>query len=428
MLKKGDLLEGTVSGIAFGGAGIVRHGQLVVFIPFTVPGDHISYRITESKKNYARGELVKLEKPSDKRITPACPYFGECGGCQLQHIDYQSQTEYKRQFVQDALKRIGRLAAEVPIEIVPAKQVWAYRRHITLTLKAHEGLFQMGYIATDGHSLLPVKCCPIFVPMNDPVIVQLHALVLELKAQSDSSGRVTMLKHDHGGYILTFHFDRAPDNADAVMKRAMAAGHWKGIIGYSQVYGEVVTEYQIDGIRFQASPEVFIQNHPEQSLNIYMELCRLAQSNQKVLDLYCGIGISSLLLAKRGVSVVSIEGNPEAIRLAQQNAVQNSIKGVKFVCGDVKRKLSAVLKDNQFDCIILNPPRTGADPQVIDLIRQHRPKNIIYISCMPSTLARDLSPLCKEGGYRLATATAFDMFPQTTHVETLAALTQTTRE
>src|SRR5262245_35669674 len=163
-----DYVVGDVQSLAFGGQGILKHEGFVIFVPFTASGERVSCQITQRKKNFAHAELLAIERPSPNRITPACPSFGTCGGCQLQHLDYQTQLEHKRQWVENSLKRIGQLELSIP-PVVPAQLQWAYRRHISLNLRPMQKGFAAGYIAVDQKSLLPVHQCPIFIPSEDQV-------------------------------------------------------------------------------------------------------------------------------------------------------------------------------------------------------------------------------------------------------------------
>jgi 23S rRNA (uracil1939-C5)-methyltransferase len=187
--------------------------------------------------------------------------------------------------------------------------------------------------------------------------------------------------------------------------------------------GNSLLEYNLDGLNLKLTPEAFIQNHPEQSANIYRKICQLAGEFEKkrILDLYCGLGIASLLLAKLGHDVLGIEYNAKAIQFAQSNAAENDLKNAKFIQGDVERLINRS-KDFKPQLVLINPPRTGINPNIIRRLIENAPQEIIYVSCMPSTLARDVKELCKDGLYTIHECVAYDMFPQTAHVETLVHL------
>lgn len=428
---KDSIIKGEVTGMAFGGQGIVRHEGLVVFVPFTAIGDLVSCRITQKKSSFANAELVENHSLSQQRTVPKCPYFGHCGGCQLQHLTYSTQLEYKRQCIEDAFRRIGKMPfVEVP-PVVPSEKHWAYRRHVSMTLKPIHDTFEVGYIATDNHTLIPVTQCPIFVDPDEEIINYVRECVLQLKNKiSNNEGKVTLFKLEKGQFLLHFQFKALPMNCSQVLETTLQQHSLiSGIVASSPQkilqFGIPTAKLCIDGLSFKFSPHVFVQNHPEQSLNIYRETCRLARqiNAKKILDLYCGIGISGILLAKQGASVFGVEANPVAIQLATENAAQNGIENVRFQQGDVQLLLKRLLQQECPDFVVVNPPRTGLDPRVIDTLLANPPKEIVYISCMPSTLARDLRLLCAEDRtYQVASCQGFDMFPQTAHVETLVHL------
>lgn len=421
-----DIVQGIVSALAFGGEGILRADGLVIFVPFTAPGDTIRCRITSKKKNFARGELINIIEKSPQRTTPRCPYFGTCGGCQLQHITYEAQVQHKRTCVEDALLRIGKLPLERAPEIVPSQHHWAYRRHVTLTLQPHEGHYIAGYIGVDNHTVIKVDVCPIFVPEEDRVIINLQKLVGQIRA--GSSGKVSILKQEDG-CLLQFHFAEMPENCASVCENAVQGNLWKGIAvstpTHTLSFGVVEAKCQIDTLTFDFSLRAFIQNHPEQSLNIYRQICQIAKKTtaQHILDLYCGIGISSILLAQMGASVVGVESNREAVKLAKQNAQNNRIQKTRFMEADVGKILHALLLKEKPDLVIVNPPRIGLEERVRHALLEHGPRHLIYVSCNPTTLARDLQQL-GNSGYRISYCEAFDMFPQTAHIETLVHMTR----
>jgi len=419
---------GKVSNLAFGGEGIVRNEGLVVFIPFTAIGDEIHYRINQRKKNFAKGELIEILKASKERTKPLCPYYGSCGGCQLQHLTYEAQLESKRQWVEDALKKQAGLdGIEVP-PVLAAEQQWGYRRRISLILRPHHGTYHAGYIALDNHSLIPIAQCPIFIPQEDSLLRKIQELVRQIPSQGNEDGKLTILKIEPEGFFLHFHFRRLPKNIENILKNAhMTNPEWLSIgassPGKSFQIGQLETEIEVGNLRFTFSPKTFIQNHPAQSLKIYQRICAEANFLKKgnVLDLYCGVGISSLLLSKEGFSVTGIEFNAEAVRLANRNATKNGLSQTQFIQADVGKVLEKMLISKKPELVVVNPPREGLAVEVLHALNAHPPPTLIYISCMPPTLARDLKKLCNSK-FKVVSIQAFDMFPQTTHLETLIVL------
>lgn len=421
-----DIIEGTIQTLAFGGKGILRHQGFVIFIPFTAPGDTITCRITSVKKSFAEAELLSIEQAARSRVEPLCPYFGVCGGCQIQHLNPEAQLNYKQHAVEESLQRIGHLSYPT-LPIQAAEQRWAYRRHVTLHLKAHDGYFKAGYITVDNTSLLQIQTCPIFNEPQDPIIKDIQTCVSRLPSSSSADeGRLIVLKNNDEGYILYFQFS-SPLTIEAPFFKQMLKQFpsFSGIIVQTpkeeQIFGDPYTEEYIDGINFRFTPQTFVQNHSEQSQRIYQKICDLAANQtagRTILDLYCGFGITTLLLAARGHRVMGVEYNPKAIEFAKDNMSRNRILGAKFKQGDVERLLPSIRKQIQPDLIVVNPPRTGMSKQTLQHLLAMKAKELIYVSCMPSTLARDSALLC-EKIYKIKEGGVYDMFPQTAHVETL---------
>lgn len=425
-LSVDQMIEGEIETIAFGGEGILRYRGFVVFVPFTAVGDRILCRITEVKRSFAKGTLIELQYASHYRTEPLCPYFGTCGGCQLQHLQKEAQLKYKLNAVTDALKRIGHLSIP-PFSITPATTNWSYRRHITLHLKPKKEGFEAGYIGQDNRSLVVVETCPIFNEPHHPILKQLQQLVEQIPNPLQQEGRVTILKNHRHQFILSFQFgSKFVINLKVFQSALQQSPHFAGITvqtpGEQISLGDPYCEEKIEGVTFRFSPQTFIQNHPEQSLNIYRQICQLASQSfqHPVLDLYCGFGMISLLLAQQGHAVTGIEVNAEAIRFAQENALLNHLKNIQFIQGGVEKTLPLWLKTHQTSLIIVNPPRQGLTQAVVQALLKAKTDSLIYVSCMPATLARDLSVLCKN--YQIEEGHIYDMFPQTAHIETLVYL------
>jgi 23S rRNA (uracil1939-C5)-methyltransferase len=404
------MIQGTIENIAFGGHGVLRtdaHG--VVFVPFAAPGDHLTVEITKKKKSHAFGQIIQIDQPSPQRIEASCPLFGSCGGCQLQHLSYETQLEVKRRFVEESLQRIGGLSVCVP-PVVPATMQWAYRRHIRLNIRKKEEGFEAGYIGCDK-TFLRVEECPLF---QGPNLQEVQELLGKL---SNEGIKEASLRLFHPSLLALSFFPHLPHNRKDVMAEQKQARVVMQAPRQKEHYGNTNAFVEVQGLRFQYSPFGFLQNHAEQSEKLYLAIEPPPQS-KRVLDLYCGIGITSLLLAEKGLEVLGIETHPEAVKLAKHNAHLNQVSSVSFIEGKAEEAIQGALQDFKPDCVLMNPPREGLAPPVMEALRHSKPDALIYISCMPSTLARDLR-LFKEAGYEIEKIQAFDMFPQTTHVETL---------
>lgn len=424
MLKKDSIITGIVTSLAFGGEGIIRHDGFVIFVPFVAPGDQVEVRITKCYKKHAFAELTQLLSPSHQRIAPRCPYFGTCGGCQLQHIAYEHQLEIKRQNVQDALQRVGKRPLLTPLKILGTTAQWNYRRHIRLQLHEKNNGYEAGYVREDLQGILPISKCPIFVEEDNPLLKNIQFLASQLQSHPNNSGSVSIIKASPQTYVLVFQFEKSiPSNAEAIFSQTMQKHpQWQGIICQSglvkKTFGKTSCQLEADGLHIAFSPLGFVQNHPEQSMNLYQDICSwIVEINVKrVLDLYCGIGITSLMLAKRGISVMGVEGNASAITMAEHNAVQNHISAT-FVKADVAKVIASLDKKHAPELILVNPPRTGLDPTTKEQILKSKAPYVLYISCMPTTLARDLQALTTSSE-QIIKYQSYDMFPQTSHVET----------
>ena len=422
-----QIIESKVESLAFGGEGILRYQGFVVFVPFTAIGDYISCKIIEVKRSFAKGSLIEILVNSPQRIIPRCKYFGTCGGCQLQHMSDEAQNDYKLNSVKDAFKRIGHLD-DIPINFIPSTMKWAYRRHITLQLKPDGNSFIIGFIGEDQTKFVSVDSCPIFISFDNTFLHELHSLIRKISNLNQETGRLTLLKS--GSYIiLSFVFTtdfkiQEEEFISLINSCEIIAGILIQTSKKKMSWGQIICEETINDLRFRFSPETFVQNHPEQSNKIYEWIVSKVSESKKahdhILDLYCGFGITSLLLAKRGYQVTGMEYNQQAILFAKENALINRLSHVHFKQGDVEKLLPQWLKKNSSTFVIVNPPRKGLSKQVCFTLLKHRPLEIVYISCMPATIARDLILLCKE--YEIQSCHVHDMFPQTAHMETCVHL------
>ena len=415
-------MQGIIEDIAFGGEGVLKNEGKVIFIPFTAPQDEGIFEITTEKKTHAFGKLKSLIHPSPQRTSPLCPVFERCGGCQFQHISYPHQLKIKEKFISDALTRIGKISFPI-LPIFSAPKQFAYRQYITLHLRTIQNELVAGFVGHNPSEFIPIPTCPIFCEQNDPVFSSLKKLLKALSCVSFKKAQVKLLKTS-SLYIAVFSFfPTLPKNAQQILESH--ASEWAALHLSSpsekHFWGLEYLALSFLGLTLYSSPHSFLQNFTEQSEALHsFILSSVSSQSKKILDLYCGIGITSLLLAREGKEVCGVELNLKAIELALLNATKNNLKA-EFKQGKVEILLPQLLTTFQPDCVILNPPRTGLDPQVIAALNSSPPKELLYISCMPATLARDLPKLTQ---FKIHAIQPFDMFPQTTHVETVVALKQ----
>ena len=412
------MTECEIQSVAFGGEGVAKVDGFVLFIPFTLPKERVEVKITEKKSRFARASLQKILNPSPHRTAAPCPYFTNCGGCQLQHASYLEQLDLKRQFVEDALTRIGKISFPIP-PVIGSSSSFGYRRHITLQLEYMNDSWEMGFASQEG-SFLPIKQCLLFDEPNGSIAAYIHKHLKNLP--QNLPGRLKILKNEPG-YVLAFSFPYSLEEETLSFFSSLANDPLFTAIAVQtpeQQYSwkEPSLSCSYGGLTFSYSPFSFIQNHAEQSEKIYLHVMNLIDSSKKILDLYCGIGITTLLLASLGKEVLGVEINPIAISHAKQNAIKNGRDPNIFICSSAEKSLGHI-SSFQPDAILINPPKTGVTPPVIKAIGNSLATKVLYISCHPPTLARD-AKILEEKGFMLSHIQSFDMFPQTTHVETVA--------
>jgi 23S rRNA (uracil1939-C5)-methyltransferase len=437
MLHIGQEIQATVEKLVFSGKGLIRYQGWVIFVEDVAPGEEVAVTISEKKKSFYLATLNKVIRKSPDRVEkPFCEYFGVCGGCQLQHLSYPAQIQAKEMWLKEALEGIAKQKINFPLNVHKAPKEWEYRRKICLHFHWDVEKFEAGYYSRDNTSLLQVQSCPIFCAKNDPVFSDVYAFLQHFKGYLGCIGDVYIMKaaQEKEKYLVRFFFrKKIPTNAQAVLdthlqKFPKFVTVWIESPSKSLVGGSQVHEVEEAGLQVRISPRAFLQNFPEQSLKLYRDVIELISSNMQqknskksVLDLYSGVGILSLLLAQDALEVYGVEFNKEAVELAKINAQLNKIENAHFIAARVEDALRGKLKNKNFPTWIVNPPREGLSEQVVNGILQFCPETVVYISCMPSTLSRDLFKLC-ENTYTIKKVQGYDMFPQTTHLETVVLL------
>ncbi len=396
-LAKGDIIEVTTERLTYGGEAIARHQGLAIFIQLAAPGEHLRVRIVERKKNFARGVIEQILKPSPNRRTPPCQYFGDCGGCQLQHLDYATQLREKVGFVSDALKRIGGIDWQDEIEIRSAAEFgYRLRAQLKVVLDEKDEL-KIGFNRAHSHQVCDVESCPILLPQLNE---SLQKARVELHRRSD----------EFNEYINEIEL----------------AADGTRVVSEPQFYdfSAIDLHREVNGVVYHFSPTVFFQvNHL--LIEEFVKAATQNESGDLAIDLYAGVGLFTLQLAQTFSQVIGVESYAESVAFTLKNRAVNEIKNVTFHHDSTPDWLREFTQQNPLlrpDLILLDPPRTGA-AEAVELIATLRPRRINYISCDPPTLARDLKKLV-AGGYRLNRIIAFDFFPQTYHVEAIAFLSE----
>ena len=368
----GEKLTVTICDLAFGGAGVARIEDFVIFVPFVIPGEQVEVEILEVKKRFARGRLVKLLQAGPQRIAPLCRYYGECGGCQYQHLAYPAQLALKHKQVVDIFERIGHFHAPLVLPVTPCPEPFGYRNRILIRSQWNKPkqCLNLGFLRAHDRLVVDVEACPIAAP-------GLNAELLRVRANPPPKGGL-----------------------------------------------KVLLRLPIPG--WEVPRDSFFQNN---SL-LLPELVRLVSGCLKesgirfLVDAYCGVGFFSLELAGQVEGFIGVEYDRPAVRAAQKNAVQRKVTQGEFWEGKTEELLPAILRRFPAGAtvVLVDPPRAGCRPESLAQLREVRPAQIIYVSCNPSTQARDLNILCQDDVYRLMKIIPVDMFPQTQHVECIADL------
>ena len=425
------------------GQAVGRLDGFVVFVWGPLPGERAEVRITEVKPKYAVGDVIAYETRSAHRAEPFCPVFGECGGCQVQHLDYPAQLAWKAQIVRSALQRIGGLGA-VDVRLpVGMNEPRAYRNKMALVVDPSGPETVFGFYQARSHALVRIDGCPVVLPQLDAAIAGLY----EAARAPESAAALREVKHAivragvaSGEAVVSL---TTAERSAAVAAAAPAiAARIPGAVGVSNSYeprtanavlGRAMTyvwgrhemEETIEGVRYRVSPASFFQVNSEMVGRIFRFLAPGVGPGRAIVDLYCGAGTFAIFFAMRGASVVGIEENAAAVAEARANAARNAVEGrVRFVAGRVEGAVAHAEGKRalaEAEIVFLDPPRKGSDEATLAAIAEACVPNLWYLSCNPATLARDVAFVVARG-YRLGAVQPFDMFPQTGHVETLVTL------
>ena len=371
-LKLGDKISLTINDTAFGGEGVGRHDDLVVFVPFVISGEIIEVEITELKKNYARAKLLQILTPSPERVEPQCRYFGSCGGCQYQHIAYAEQLRVKQKQIADLFERVGKITRDVVAPVIPCPSPYGYRNRIMIRSQWNGPAkkLEIGFIRNDNKFVEDITECKI-------AETALNSQITEVRTHPPHKGGI-----------------------------------------------KVVLRVQPEN--WEVPKDSFFQNNFFLLPKLVETVREFLQASgaQHLIDLYCGVGFFGIEAAGVVKSFVGVEYDKLAITAARRNAAARNITNGDFVAAQVEDVLPGLLQKFSAEqtSVILDPPRKGCWPDTLELLRQTKPAQIIYVSCHPATMARDLNILCADGVFELAQVQPLDMFPQTQHVECVADL------
>jgi 23S rRNA (uracil1939-C5)-methyltransferase len=381
-------------------------GMGVLFVRWALPGEVVSVRIVERKRDYAFAEAVEVLSPSPRRVDPPCEVFGECGGCQLQHADYPYQLEMKREILREAFRRIGK--TDVAPEIAPPRDPFGYRFRGRFRVDGEK----VGFYGERSHRLVPVSRCPLMIDAINAVLPGLRGLgrfakVSEVQVASD-------------GERASACFSGMPFGEGIVSHLAgRTGGLLSGARFADRTWGEERITLPLDGISYSVSPRSFFQANWRMNQAMVRRIGTILgeSAGARLLDLYAGAGNFALPLAAKVREVVAVEGEARSFRELRGNVRENGLGNVRIVRSSVE----TYLPEGRFDALVLDPPRSGLSERSLSRVREIAAGKVFYVSCNPSTLARDVRTLSDR--YVLASLEMHDFFPNTHHVESLAVLT-----
>lgn len=459
--KKNDEIILTIDDLGNNGEGIGHVDGYTLFVRDALPGEEVRVRLMKLNKNYGFARLQEILTPSPHRLEPACPSARTCGGCTLQHLSYPEQPAYKEKKVKDCLIRIGGVDPAA-IEWLPilgmdegdetiSHEPWYYRNKAQFPVRMDvEGAPVTGFFAGRSHRLVPVSSCriqhPLINEVTNCILTFMRSFSIPAYDEESHSGLVRHIyvrRGFHTGEImacLVLNGTSLPYSNELVARLRTIEGmtsiclnvneeRTNVILGSRMIplWGPLFIEDSIGGIRFRISPQSFYQVNPVQTEKLYQTALSFAdlKGHERVWDLYCGIGTMSLLFAKelKTGAVFGVEIVPEAIVNAKQNAELNGITNVNFRCGAAETLVPELVQQEGtgVDVVVVDPPRKGCDRVLLDTIARMSPEKIVYVSCDPATLARDVKVL-GEKGYLVRKVRAVDMFPQGGHVESVCLL------
>lgn len=444
--QQGQLVEIAIADLNDTGEGVGRFQQRVVFVPDTVPGDQAFVRLLHVKPQYAIGKLHQLLEPSPHRIRPHCIVADKCGGCQWQHIEYSYQLEAKRNLVIQALERIGGITSACVATVISTGQPFGYRNKVTYPLgMSASGKIKAGYYRKGSHQLVNLNQCPV----QDN---RLNPLLAEIKLDIQQQGWRAYDEKSHQGEVRHLSLRIARRTGEILLTLVVKSGNLPGCEQQAQKWlqrypnlvgvcininparsnvifgsqtrclaGRPYVKEEFAGLVFQLGADTFFQVNTEAAEALLQTIASQLnlQGNELLIDAYCGIGTFTLPLARLVKQALGLEVQAAAVELAKQNAQANNLTNVEFYAGKVEKLLPTI--GATADIVLLDPPRKGCDLAVLKTLLQTQPQRIVYISCKPATLARDLKILC-QGGYQLLRVQPVDFFPQTSHVECAAFL------
>lgn len=422
-----------ITDMAFGGKGIARLDGKVYFVEGALAGDTVKAVVEQDKKKYADAKAIEIIKSSSDRVEVSCKHQAECGGCRLMPGRYEKQLQWKQSFVTSALSRIGKFAELPAPTMIASPQQLQYRNRVFLRARLVKGRLELGYIGLDHHSLLTIESCGIAEGVINDCLRKIQQETYENHDQTmDFRIQLQRLVDESLQEIVAitlYPTGNPKDRFQSIIRQmqSIVPNSWIGFANETRQAPAFIYD-QFADLRFYTKPGIFQQvNRPANRLavSILHDLVLKASgtaNGKKVLDLCCGSGNLSLMMAKSGFEVLGTESNPQSIDMANLNLQKNQVSNARYVCDDSNRFVRNLLKNRTpFDAVLIDPPREGLKEAIKDIAALNA-RDLFYLSCEPSTLARDLSVLAKAAPHKIESIHCFDFFPHTWHVETLVHL------
>lgn len=449
-VEKDQIYQVEIVDLGESGEGIGRYEGMTIFVDGGIVGDVVKVKINVLKKNYAMGKVVKMMKASPFRVEPECPYFKQCGGCQIMNMDYVSgQLTYKEKVVRDAIERIGGFEGVSVLPIIGMETPLRYRNKGQYPVALGKQGTEIGFFQKGSHKVVDIKDCLLQNEAHSRINQIIRYYVSEFKVRIyDEVSHKGLLRHvmiRHSAVynevmvVLVINGEQLPQEAvlrDRLMEAVpeikslmVNVNTAKGnrVLGEKSrvIAGMDTIRDQIGNLNFAISPLSFFQVNPVQTEVLYGKALEFAElkGEETVFDIYCGIGTISLFLAQKAKQVIGVEMVDAAIEDARANAVHNGISNCEFHVGKAEEVIPKLYEAGaKADVVVVDPPRKGCEPEVLETILKMAPQRIVYVSCKPSTMARDLKILCAEGAYEIQAVQPVDQFGHTVHVEAIVLL------
>ncbi len=451
MLKKNDLIPLEIDGMTSEGSGVGRYQDIVVFVANSAVGDRLTVRIIKTAKKYCIGKIETIDTPSPNRIEPDCPVFRQCGGCVYRHISYEHELEIKEQKVRDALTRIAGFPDLMIRPIVGAENPDHYRNKAQLPIgRDREGKPVMGFYASRSHRIIPCDSCALQPEVFRDAIRAVSEWMehsgddvydektgkgrlrhLYIREGSMTGERMVCLVVNGNGVhqedlLVRLLRENVPGLKSIIINSNRE--NTNVILGarYRTVWGSETITDRLCGLVFQISPASFYQVNRNQAEKLYRIAGEFAQLTGKevLLDLYCGTGTIGLTMAEKAKQLIGVEVIPQAVENAEANAERNQIRNAEFLCGDASLAADSLYERGiRPDVVVLDPPRKGCSDELVETVSRMGPERVVYVSCDPATLARDLQRF-KKFRYMPKEAVPVDLFPRTAHVETVVLMSR----